>query len=97
VGIFTERDIVYRVVADSLSATETRLESVMTRNIQTITAGKPFGHALHLMYEGGFRHIPVVDHAGHPIGLLSARDALDVDGLRLEQELERREEIAVIL
>lgn len=97
VGILTERDVVYRVIADGLSPADTRLDSVMTRNIRTITPEKPFGHALHLMYEGGFRHIPVVDRAGHPLGLLSARDALDVDGLRLEEELERREEIAVIL
>ena len=97
VGIFTERDIVYRVVADSLSPSDTLVESVMTRNIRTISPEKPFGHALHLMYEGGFRHVPVVDLRGHPLGLLSAHDALDVDGLRLEQELERREEITVIL
>lgn len=97
VGIFTERDIVYRVVADRLSPSSTRVESVMTRNMQTIGPEMPFGHALHLMYEGGFRHVPVVDGAGHPLGLLAAHDALDSDGLRLQQELERREEITVIL
>jgi CBS domain-containing protein len=49
------------------------------------------------MYEGGFRHIPVVDEDGHPLGLIAAHDALDIDGLQLEQDLVRREEITVIL
>jgi CBS domain-containing protein len=49
------------------------------------------------MYEGGFRHVPVVDAAGHPVGLISARDALGLDAMQFEEELVRREEIAVIL
>ena len=44
-----------------------------------------------------FRHIPVIDEAGHPVGLLAAHDALDMDGLQMEQDLVRREEITVIL
>ena len=32
---------------------------------------KPFGHALHLMFEGGFRHMPVVDRHHRPIGIVS--------------------------
>ena len=54
----------------------------MIRDVRTIHRDKPFGHALHLMYEGGFRHIPVVDDTGHPVGLLAAHDALDLDGFR---------------
>lgn len=97
VGIFTERDIAYRVVAAGRDPAQSRMAEVMTRKMQTIGPEKPFGHALHLMYEGGFRHVPVVDHAGHALGLIAAHDALDVDGLCFEQELERREEITVVL
>ena len=96
-GICTERDIVFRVVAGDCDPAQTTVGSVMTRNPQTVSPEKPFGHALHLMYEGGFRHMPVVDPAGHPIGLLAAHDALDMDGLQMEQDLVRREEITVIL
>src|SRR5216684_2073234 len=39
---------------------------------------RPFGHALHLMYEGEFRHVPVVEN-GQPLGMVSARDALGPD------------------
>jgi len=96
-GICTERDIVFRVVALGRDPTQATVDEVMTSDVQTIAPDKPFGHALHLMYEGGFRHIPVVDRGRRPVGLLAAHDALDADGLQLEQDLVRREEITVIL
>lgn len=96
-GICTERDIVFRAVANSCDPANTTVSTIMTRKVQSVGLDKPFGHALHLMYEGGFRHIPVVDEAGHPVGLLAAHDALDIDGLQMEQDLVRREEITVIL
>lgn len=97
IGICTERDIVFRVVAQASDPSLIQVGTIMTRDVQTIQPSKPFGHALHLMYEGGFRHLPVVDWSGRPVGLLAAHDALDVDGLQMEQELVRREEITVIL
>ena len=63
VGICTERDIVFRVVAKGLDAHATRLVDVMTPGPQTIAPDKPFGSALLIMHERGFRHLPVV-HAG---------------------------------
>lgn len=96
-GILTERDIVFRVVAQGLEPAATTVDAIMTTRVQTIHQDKPFGHALHMMYEGGFRHLPVVDDAGKPVGLLAAHDALDIDGLQLGQDLVRREEISVIL
>lgn len=97
VGIVTERDIVFRVVAHCLDPATTRVDAIMTTRVQTIHQDKPFGHALHLMYEGGFRHMPVLDDGGTPVGLLAAHDALDIDGLQLGHDLLRREEISVIL
>jgi CBS domain-containing protein len=96
-GICTERDIVFRAVANSCDPANTAISTIMTRNIQTVGPDKPFGHALHLMSEGGFRHLPVVDDTGHPVGLLAAHDALEIDSLQMEQDLVRREEIAVNL
>ena len=49
------------------------------------------------MYEGGYRHIPVVDRNRRPLGVVSARDALALDALDFGAELVRREEITVIL
>lgn len=97
VGIFTERDIVFRCVALGCPLDTIPVSSVMTREPRTIHVDKPFGHALHMMYDGGYRHMPVVDDQGRVVGLLSAQDALALDGVLLEQELIRREEITVVL
>lgn len=96
-GICTERDLVGKVLAADLPPESTTMEAVMTRDPTTITPDKPFGHALHMMYEGGFRHVPVVDEFGRPVGLVAAHDALDLDALQLDADLIRREEITVIL
>ena len=52
---------VFRVVAENRDARTTPLAEVMTRNAQTIHPDKAFPDALRLMYEGGFRHVPVVE------------------------------------
>jgi CBS domain-containing protein len=96
-GICAERDIVIHVVSEGLDPDHTPVSAIMTRDPQTITGDKPFGHALHLMFEGGFHHVPVVDVAGHPVGILSPRDALQLDAVEFERELVRREEIMVVL
>ncbi len=95
-GICTERDIVFGVVAAGLDPEAMRVESVMTRSPQTTSPDCAFGHALHLMFEGGFHHVPVVQD-GRPVGILCAKDALGYDALQFETELIRREEITVIL
>ena len=96
VGVFTERDIVFRVTAEALDPAKTPLEDVMTASPQTIGPDKPLGHALHMMYEGGFRHVPVVEH-GRAIGMLSARDALGPELKEFVSEMDEREHIAEIL
>lgn len=96
-GICTERDLAFKVLAAGLDADATPIHSVMTGDPQTTGPEKPFAHALHLMYEGGFRHLPVVLEDGRPIGVLSARDALGPEVSDFCHELEHREELAVIL
>jgi CBS domain-containing protein len=78
VGIFTERDIVFRVVARGLDSTKTTLGEVMTRDPRTISPEKTYGVAMLLMHEHRFRHLPVVEN-GVPIGIVSSRSALDPD------------------
>jgi signal-transduction protein with cAMP-binding, CBS, and nucleotidyltransferase domain len=96
IGIFTERDALFRVIAKGRDAQSTQLTEVMTRNPQTIHPDKPFGHALHLMYEGSFRHVPVVEN-GQPIGMVSARDGLGPELEDFVYELLRREQIEQVL
>ena len=78
VGIFTERDIVFRVVARGLDTAKTALEEVMTRDPKTISPDKTYGVAMLLMHENRFRHLPVVEN-DVPIGIVSSRSALDPD------------------
>jgi CBS domain-containing protein len=96
VGIFTERDALYRVLAAGKDPKRTSLADVMTVSPTTITPEVPFGHALHLMYERGFRHVPVVED-GQPIGMVSARDALGPEMEQFEAELRERQHLTEIL
>lgn len=96
VGIFTERDAVFRVIAQGRDVQTTTLAEVMTPQPLTLHPDKPLGHALHLMYEGGFRHVPVVEN-GRPVGMISARDALELEAAEFEEALARREHISVVL
>jgi CBS domain-containing protein len=77
-GIFSERDAVFRVIARGLDPAVTHLAQVMTPDPKTIKPNNTFGYAMTLMHENGFRHLPVVDN-GKPIGIVSARSALDPD------------------
>lgn len=96
VGVFTERDALFRVIAEGRDVHTTRLEEVMTRNPRTIDPERPFADALHVMYEGGFRHVPVVEN-GRPVGMISARDALGPELEDFIYELLRRNQAEDIL
>ena len=93
VGIFTERDALNKIPAGNLDPDTTLLSQVMVANPQTIHADKPLGYALQFMVDGGFRHVPVVDQNGAPMGMVSARDALGQDMVQLENNLKFREHL----
>ena len=93
VGIFTERDALLRVLAGARDPRTTRLAEVMTPDPQTIHPDQPFAHALHMMYEGGFRHVPVIENS-RVIGVVSVRDALNPEVQQFTSELKDREHIA---
>lgn len=95
-GIFTERDALFRVIAEGRDPGTTLVSEVMTRDPLVIAPGKPFVHALHMMYEGGFRHVPVVDN-GRLLGMVSARDALGPDLKEFMADLDGRNHIGEIL
>ncbi len=89
-GIFTERDAVFRVLAKGLDASTTKLRTVMTPQPATMTPDRTYGQALMLMHEKGFRHVPVVGPAG-VLGIVSARNAMDPDLEEFVSEARRRE------
>ena len=91
VGIFTERDALFRVLAAGRDPATTTIGDVMTPQPQTMHPDEPFVRALRVMHEGKFRHLPVVEF-GRPLGVVSVRDALDDDLVELRWDLEQREE-----
>jgi len=95
-GIFTERDAVFRVLAESRDPKKTHVAEVMTTKPKTIGPDKALGHALLMMHEGGFRHVPVVEH-GKPLVMISARDALGPELQEFEGELQQREHIGEVM
>ncbi len=90
IGIFTERDALFRLLAEGRNPVLTRVADVMTAQPQTIHPDEPFGRALRIMHEGKFRHLPVVEYE-RPLGMVSVRDALDQDLYELRVDLAQRE------
>ena len=74
VGIFTERDILRRVVAAGRDADAMPVAEAMTPDPRTVSAETSLVNAFALMMEGKFRHLPVVDGGGRVIAMLSIRD-----------------------
>lgn len=91
-GIFTERDGLFRVLADGLNPDTTSLAAVMTTGVATIAADASLLDALRMMHEGGYRHVPVMD-GGVPLGIVSIRDALGVELDRFNRELADKKDL----
>jgi CBS domain-containing protein len=71
VGIFTERDLLERVVCAGLDPASTRVEQVMTDAPEVLPASASMAQALRLLAQGHYRHAPLVDERGAPAGMLS--------------------------
>ncbi|KAJ6289122.1 hypothetical protein OIU76_025008 [Salix suchowensis] len=66
-GILTSKDILMRVVAHNLSPELTLVEKVMTPNPECVTVETTVLDALHLMHDGKFLHLPVLDKDGSAV------------------------------
>ena len=84
VGIFTGRDAVRRVLGAG-KGSETRLSEAMTSNPTTIDASKSAIEALRLMWDGGFRHVPLMD-GDKIVGVVSRGDFENEEQLVLDEE-----------
>jgi CBS domain-containing protein len=76
VGICTERDIVYRVIAPGREPSRVPVGEVMTHDPLTADPDTLLGRALVVMHDRGVRHLPIV-REGKAVGMVCARDALD--------------------
>ena len=76
VGIFSERDVMLRVVGAGKDPGTTLVSDVMTTDLERATGETQSGDALELMVEKHIRHLPIVDTEDKLVGLLSIRNLL---------------------
>jgi CBS domain-containing protein len=76
-GIFTERDVLIQVVGRSLDAVKTPVRRLMTADPESLRPTDSIAYALNAMSVGGYRHIPLVDEARRPVGVVSVRDVIN--------------------
>lgn len=89
-GIFTERDLLIRMVAKGLDPDRTTLDQVMTPDPDTVGPDDRGIDALERMRTSGYRHVPVVDD-GDVVGIVSLRDLYAAAKSELEEDLQQRE------
>jgi len=76
-GIFTERDVLYRVVDRGRNPAALPMGEVMTPDPETLLVRSTVASALNMMSVGGFRHIPVVDDEHRPVFVIRVRDVVE--------------------
>ncbi|MCZ6768653.1 MAG: CBS domain-containing protein, partial [Acidobacteria bacterium] len=76
VGIFSERDLMLRVVAEGLDPDKTAVREVMTTSLETLTTEAETSAALELMVSLHIRHLPILEKDGSLAGLLSVLNLL---------------------
>jgi CBS domain-containing protein len=77
IGIFTERDVLLRIVDRGKNPAVLPLEAVMTTDPEVLNLNGTIAHALNKMSVGGFRHVPVVDENHRPVFVISVRDIVE--------------------
>lgn len=86
-GIFTERDVMLRVVLREKKPRETKISEVMTSPVETISEDTTAEEALNFMLERHIRHLPVISNSGQFAGMLSIRNLLEHMVEDLQREL----------
>jgi CBS domain-containing protein len=84
-GVFTERDVVRRVVLKGLDPKTTPVSEVMTKTVITVRENADRSSVLKLMHEHYIRHLPVVDAEGKVLAVLSMRQLLGAEVQDLTQ------------
>lgn len=96
-GIFTERDLLTKVVAKSLDPAVTLVSGVMTRNPVSVPREMSVCDAILLMKERRFRHLPIVAPSGKVVGMFSFRDASARELIDADDLAEHLDEVTDVL
>jgi CBS domain-containing protein len=76
IGIFTERDVLFRIVDRGRNPAALPIGEVMTADPETLSVHASVAYVLNKMSVGGFRHVPVVDDEHRPACVISVRDVV---------------------
>ena len=87
VGIFTERDVLRRIVADRRDPAETMVDEVMTREVVGCSPDTSVDAASTIMKERRVRHLPIIDDAGDLMGMVSIGDVNAFHASKQEQTI----------
>ena len=85
-GILSERDIVRELGRRGGSCLDLPVDDLMTRNLVSCTASETTDQVLTKMTDGRFRHMPVTDHDGNVLGLITIGDVVNFRLTELEHE-----------
>ncbi len=87
-GIFTYRDLVDRVILDKRDPETTKLDDVMTTDVDALGADGSYGDALHLMVDKDYTYVPILGEEDKLVGMLSLRGLLEHKIDHLASELD---------
>jgi CBS domain-containing protein len=73
-GIFTERDVLRRVVVPGRDPKTTPLQEVMTPDPETLGPDALIAYAINRLHNANYRTIPLIDAQGRPIGIMTVND-----------------------
>jgi len=74
VGVFTDRDVVWRALPLGAPLDQVRVHEIMSRDLDVLTMDDPIAFALNRMAIGDSRHVALVDEGGQPLAVVSVRD-----------------------
>ena len=76
IGIFTERDVLTRVLGAGRAGRDTLLRGVMTPDPESLRSDDRICYAINRMHAGGFRSLPIVDEEHHAVGIITVNDVV---------------------
>jgi CBS domain-containing protein len=86
-GVFSERDVLSKVMANNIDMDATNVSQVMTPRPETLPEDSELVYALHKMAVGGYRHVPLLGTDGAPVAVVSMRDIVDYIVSLYQQEV----------
>ena len=83
-GIFAERDLLARVVAEEIDPEECTIGETMARAPETIELESSLAQAFHRMMVSDLRYLPLIDDEERPVSIVTSRDLIDFLSARFE-------------